>query len=72
MPNYEYKCPKCETEAEVWGAKVEDPAPECPACLGAPVQMLRQISLGIFRMVGGGWTRSNHNKWSYNGPKSST
>lgn len=69
MPNYEYKCEKCAQEIEVKWAKVNDPPPGCIAC---QIPMERQVSLGIFRMIGGGWNRSNHNRWSHFGPKSFT
>lgn len=74
MPNYEYRCERCGHEMEVWGAKVDDPPPLCQVCIARllEVPMIRQVSLGVFRMIGGGWTRSNHNRWSYGGPKSST
>lgn len=43
MPTYEYKCPKCDTQFEVFQRMKDRPGAPCPKC-GAKAQ--RQLSGG--------------------------
>ncbi len=45
MPTYEYKCPKCGTEFEVFQKITSKPGATCPKCGGK--KATRQLSGGV-------------------------
>ena len=64
MPLYEYRCESCgekEEKLESFSAPTQH---DCARC-GAPLGMLRQISLTSFTLAGGGW----HAQGYSGGPK---
>lgn len=44
MPTYEYKCPRCGTEFEVFQRITSKPGAKCPKCGG---KATRQLSTGV-------------------------
>jgi len=57
MPNYNYKCPKCEDEVTITvGIKEEVKTPECLACNELMTRIFGNLAV---QFRGGGWGRGN-------------
>ena len=55
MPTYDYRCPRCDAEVEIFHGMNEDPEIACD-CEDEPVVMLRIISCAPgFVLKGSGW-----------------
>lgn len=58
MPIYEYKC-ECGHKFEKL-IKHDAPTPACPKCKHD--KPIKQVSVGSFRLAGGGWERDGYHK----------
>lgn len=63
MPIYRYKCDQCKYEEELIQSMQEGEQylrdePKCPKCDAS--EWHRLISLGSFRLQGGGWFRDGY------------
>jgi len=63
MPIYRYKCKFCKHEVELIqsmeeGERYQAQVKECPQC--AAPEWHRLISLGSFKLQGGGWFRDGY------------
>jgi len=59
MPIYTYKCPSCETKADLL-QKMDSEAPKCQTCPDNPV-MVKQVATGIRpKFVGSGFYENDY------------
>ena len=52
MPIYEYECPKCGHQTEIWQKISDKPIAKCELCRG---RMKKLISQSSFHLKGTGW-----------------
>jgi len=52
MPIYEYQCPKCGHQEEIWQKISDKPVAKCERCKG---RMKKLISQSTFHVKGTGW-----------------
>ena len=52
MPIYEYECPKCGHQTEIWQKVSDKPIAKCELCKG---RMKKLISQSTFHLKGTGW-----------------
>jgi len=71
MPIYEYVCSSCGQEKEVM-AKVNDPAPASCSHCNESGTLSKKISLGSFKLEGGGWYKEGYSGGSSNSSSGSS
>ena len=67
MPNYEYKCTKCDHQFETMQSIKDDPLKECPKkeCpkdTHGKGELKKMISQTSFSLKGGGWYKDGYSK----------